>query len=62
MGLAWRASRPNTVAAIGLTLVAGTTQRFCVCVNPEAKGRDEIVWANLVAYLTGRIDGSDAWP
>ena len=37
-------------------------QRFCVCVNPEAKARDEIVRANLVAYLTKRIDGSDAWP
>jgi hypothetical protein len=38
------------------------SQRFCVCVNPEAKARDQIVRANLVAYLTGRIDGSDAWP
>jgi hypothetical protein len=37
-------------------------QRFCVCVNPEAKARDQIVRANLVAYLTQRIDGSDAWP
>jgi hypothetical protein len=37
-------------------------QRFCVCVNPEAKARDQIVRANLVAYLTERIEGSDAWP
>jgi hypothetical protein len=37
-------------------------QRFCVAVNPEAKARDQIVRANLVAYLTQRIDGSDAWP
>jgi len=37
-------------------------QRFCVCVNPEAKARDEIVRANLVAYLAQRIAGSDAWP
>jgi hypothetical protein len=36
-------------------------QRFCVCVNPEAKARDEIVRANLVAYLAQRIEGSDAW-
>lgn len=36
-------------------------QRFCVCVNPEAKARDEIVRHNLVAYLTDRIEGSDAW-
>jgi transposase len=36
-------------------------QRFCVCVNPEAKARDEIVRNNLVAYLTRRIEGSDAW-
>ncbi len=37
------------------------SQRFCVCVNPEAKARDEIVRANLVAYLTRHIEGSDAW-
>jgi transposase len=37
-------------------------QRFCVCVNPEAKSRDEIVRANLVAYLAKRIEGSDTWP
>ena len=37
------------------------TQRFCVCVNPEAKARDEIVRANLVAYLETRIAGSDEW-
>jgi hypothetical protein len=37
-------------------------QRFCVCVNPEAKARDQIVRANLLAYLTDRIAGSDAWP
>jgi hypothetical protein len=36
-------------------------QRFCVCVNPEAKARDEIVRANLVAYLDKRIAGSDEW-
>lgn len=37
------------------------SQRFCVCVNPEAKARDEIVRANLVAYLERRIAGSDGW-
>ncbi|MGH3303724.1 MAG: IS1634 family transposase [Streptosporangiaceae bacterium] len=37
-------------------------QRFCVCVNPEAKARDEIVRSNLVAYLGKRITGSDEWP
>lgn len=37
------------------------SQRFCVCVNPEAKARDEIVRDNLVTYLTGRIAGSDSW-
>ena len=36
-------------------------ERFCVCVNPEAKARDEIVRKNLVAYLERRIEGSDAW-
>ncbi|HLI43945.1 MAG TPA: IS1634 family transposase [Acidimicrobiales bacterium] len=36
-------------------------ERFCVCVNPEAKARDEIVRKNLVAYLQRRIEGSDAW-
>ena len=37
------------------------SERFCVCVNPEAKARDEIVRKNLVAYLNKRIEGSDAW-
>jgi hypothetical protein len=37
------------------------SERFCVCVNPEARRRDEIVRANLVAYLERRIEGSDAW-
>jgi len=36
-------------------------ERFCVCVNPDAKARDEIVRKNLVAYLDKRIEGSDAW-
>ena len=36
-------------------------ERFCVCVNPEAKTRDEIVRKNLVAYLEKRMEGSDAW-
>ena len=36
-------------------------QRFCVCVNPEAKRRDEIARSNIVAYLERRIEGSDAW-
>ena len=38
------------------------SQRFCVCVNPEAKVRDQIVRSNLVAYLEKRIAGSDEWP
>jgi DDE family transposase len=38
------------------------SQRFVVCVNPEAKARDEIVRGNLVAYLERRIAGSDEWP
>ena len=37
------------------------SQRFCVCVNPEAKRRAEIVRQNLVAYLDKRISGSDNW-
>jgi len=37
------------------------SQRFVVCVNPEAKARDEIVRGNLVAYLEKRIAGSDEW-
>ena len=37
------------------------SQRFVVCVNPDAKARDEIVRANLVAYLEKRIAGSDDW-
>lgn len=36
-------------------------ERFCVCMNPEARRRDEIVRKNLVAYLDKRIEGSDAW-
>ncbi|EQD72011.1 transposase IS4 family protein [mine drainage metagenome] len=36
-------------------------QRFVVCVNPEAKARDEIVRGNLLAYLERRIAGSDEW-
>lgn len=36
------------------------SERFCVCVNPEAKARDEIVRNNLVSYITRRIEGSDA--
>lgn len=38
------------------------SQRFVVCVNPEAKARDQIVRGNLVAYLDKRIAGSDKWP
>ncbi|HYR62342.1 MAG TPA: transposase, partial [Actinomycetota bacterium] len=38
------------------------SQRFVVCVSPEAKARDEIVRGNLVAYLEKRIAGSDEWP
>ena len=37
------------------------TQRFVVCHNPEAADRDAAVRANLVAYLTQLIDGSDTW-
>ena len=36
-------------------------QRFVVCHNPEAADRDRQVRANLVAYVTSQIDGSDAW-
>ncbi len=36
-------------------------QRFCVCVNPEAKRRDETVRTNIVTYLERRIEGSDDW-
>ncbi len=35
-------------------------QRFVVCHNPEAAGRDRRVRANLVAYLQKRIASSDA--
>ena len=37
-------------------------QRFCVCVNPEAKARDELVRKNLAAHLEKRMTGSDEWP
>ena len=36
-------------------------QRFVVCHNPEAEGRDRQVRANLVAYLESQIDGTDGW-
>ena len=36
-------------------------EHFCVCVNPEAKRRYEIVRASLVAYLEKRIEASDEW-
>jgi hypothetical protein len=37
------------------------SQRFVVCHNPEAAARDAQVRANIVAYLTHRIAGSDGW-
>ena len=37
------------------------TQRFVVCLNPEAAQRDQQVRANLVAHLKQVIDGSDTW-
>jgi hypothetical protein len=36
-------------------------QRFVICHNPEVAGRDKAVRANLVAHLTHRIEGTDAW-
>ncbi len=36
-------------------------QRFVVCHNPEAAARDRQVRANLVAYLTTQIAGTDEW-
>ena len=36
-------------------------QRFVLCHNPEAAERDQRVRANLVAYLTTQIDGTDEW-
>lgn len=36
-------------------------QRFCVCLNPDAAGRDKTVRANIVAHLEQLIDGTDAW-
>jgi Transposase DDE domain len=41
--------------------IGARSERFVVCVNPEAKSRDEIVRSNLVAYLEKRIAGSDEW-
>jgi len=38
------------------------SQRFVVCHNPEAAGRDRTVRANLVTYLASQIEGSDDWP
>jgi hypothetical protein len=35
--------------------------RFVVCHNPDQAERDATVRANLVEYLTGLIEGSDAW-
>jgi len=37
-------------------------QRFVVCHNPDVAERDQVVRANLVAYLAERIEGTDAWP
>ena len=34
-------------------------QRFVVCFNPETATRDQRVRANLVAYLTTQIEGTD---
>ena len=36
-------------------------ERFVICHNPEAAGRDAAVRERLVRYLDGLIDGSDAW-
>jgi len=36
-------------------------ERFVLCFNPEAAERDRQVRANLLAYLTERIAGSDGW-
>lgn len=36
-------------------------QRFVVCHNPDAEARDRQVRANLVAYVTSQIDGTDGW-
>ena len=36
-------------------------QRFVVCHNPDAAERDRQVRANLVAYVTSQIDGTDSW-
>ena len=36
-------------------------QRFVVCHNPEAAERDQQVRANLVAYVSSQIEGSDGW-
>ena len=41
--------------------IGARSERFVVCVNPEAKSRDEIVRSNLVAYLEKRIACSDEW-
>ena len=41
--------------------IGARSERFVVCVNPEAKSRDEIVRSNFVAYLEKRIAGSDEW-
>lgn len=37
------------------------TQRFVVCHNPDQAERDATVRANLIAHLTGLIEGSDTW-
>ena len=36
-------------------------ERFVICHNPEAAGRDAAVRERLVRHLDGLIDGSDAW-
>ncbi len=36
-------------------------QRFVVCHNPETAERDRQVRANLVAYVTSQIEGTDDW-
>ena len=55
-----RAGRYREVAGnLRVKEVRVGTERFVICHNPERARRDEVVRGRIVAYLEGRIDGSD---
>jgi hypothetical protein len=50
------------VAPGGANNDGARTERFVVCHNPDAAGRDAAVRQRLIEHLSTLIDGSDAWP